>query len=133
MRRSVASLFCGAGGLDLGFRRAGFDISYAVDPDPLACRTYAANVGLVPDCRDVAGVNRQRKRQDYDVVVGGPPCQGVSNYRGRSRHDPAAGAAFKEFFKFVRKTQPTCFVMENVRGLVTMYGSWCLRRAVCLR
>jgi len=131
MRPSVASLFCGAGGLDLGFSRAGFCTTYAVDSDPLACRTYAAYMGLVPDCRDLAEVNRQRERQEFDVVIGGPPCQGVSNYRGRSRRDPSAAAAFKEFFKFVRRVQPACFVMENVRGLVTMYGGSYLR--LCLR
>jgi len=46
MRLSVASLFCGAGGLDLGFRRAGFEISYAVDADPLACKAYANSMGI---------------------------------------------------------------------------------------
>jgi len=133
MRLRVASLFCGAGGMDLGFRSAGFDISYAVDSDTLTCRAYAANMGLEPECRDVAEVNRQRERQECDVVIGGPPCQGVSNYRGRSRHNPAAAVPFEEFFKFVRRAQPACFVMENVRGLVTMYGGsyhkLCLRSA----
>jgi DNA (cytosine-5)-methyltransferase 1 len=134
IRGDVASLFCGAGGLDLGFARAGFEISYAVDRDPLACETYAANMGLVPDCRDVAEVNRESKRLEYGMVIGGPPCQGVSNYRGRSRRDPSAKVGFAEFFKFVRRAQPLCFVMENVRGLATMYGGaylrFCLREAV---
>jgi len=127
IRGDVASLFCGAGGLDLGFRRAGFEISYAVDIDALACETYAANLGLEPDCRDIVEVNRESGRLEYDVVIGGPPCQGVSNYRGRSRPDPSAGVAFAEFFKFVKKAQPICFVMENVRGLATMYGGHYLR------
>ena len=134
MRPSVASLFCGAGGLDLGFKRAGFGITYAVDADPLACKTYASNMGITPDCRDIADVNRQRRLPECDVVIGGPPCQGVSNYRGRSRLDPSAGAAFKEFFKFVGGAHPACFVMENVRGLATMYGgtylSLCLSMAL---
>jgi len=131
IRGDVASLFCGAGGLDLGFRHAGFEVSYAVDFDALACKAYAANMGLEPDCRDIAEVNREPRRLEYDVVIGGPPCQGVSNYRGRSRRDPSARAAFAEFFKFVKKAQPICFVMENVRGLATMYGGSYLR--FCLR
>jgi DNA (cytosine-5)-methyltransferase 1 len=131
---NIASLFCGAGGLDLGFIQAGFKISYAVDSDWFACVTYAVNHGLRPEWRDISYAYRRPGRLEYDVVIGGPPCQGVSNYRGRSRRDPSAMSGFAHFFKFVRKTRPLCFVMENVRGLATMYGgrylSFCLDQAL---
>jgi site-specific DNA-cytosine methylase len=57
-----ASLFCEAGGLDLGFTCASIEIFYAADFNTLDCVTYAVNTGLEASCRDVAEVNRQLYR-----------------------------------------------------------------------
>jgi DNA (cytosine-5)-methyltransferase 1 len=84
----IVSLFCGAGGLDLGFTQAGFRSVLAVDHDPAACRTFEQNH---PQCRvlrrDLATaprryiVERLSKLPNYVApvgVIGGPPCQAFS-------------------------------------------------------
>ena len=70
----VASLFSGCGGLDLGFTRAGFDIAYANDNDPIVWETFEKNHNTKIDTRSLFDVKPQ-DIPDVDGIIGCPPCQ----------------------------------------------------------
>jgi DNA (cytosine-5)-methyltransferase 1 len=116
-RPRVVSLFCGAGGLDLGFARAGFEVIWANDAWADACATYRRNVGPHVVCADVRSVN-PRRLPPCDVVIGGPPCQGFSVAGKRNPDDPRSALVW-EFVRFVRAVRPQAFVLENVPPLAT--------------
>jgi DNA (cytosine-5)-methyltransferase 1 len=114
------SLFSGAGGMDVGFRSAGFDIIWANDLDKDACETYRLNHGhhihrgdldaLLPLLETaVAG-------EEIACLFGGPPCQGFSVAGKMDAHDPRSKLVWS-FMEAVRITQPQSFVMENVKAL----------------
>ncbi len=116
-------LFCGAGGLSVGFEQAGFKAVYANDFDPLAGATYAYNH---PECHvcgdDVAEVTADsiKKAANIDrvpLVIGGPNCQGVS-LRGKRNPDDPKNRAFFHFRRLIGELKPDWFVMENVPGLL---------------
>src|SRR2546426_6771436 len=69
-------LFCGGGGLALGFREAGFNSVWALDMDEASCETYRANFRHNVLCGEIESVKKSPTKAD--VVVGGPPCQGFS-------------------------------------------------------
>jgi DNA (cytosine-5)-methyltransferase 1 len=123
-------LFCGAGGLTLGLRRARFKVVAAVEIDPLAVETYRANFPGVKvwetDIRKltVAEVKRtlDLRSGELALLAGCPPCQGFSALRSRNgsravkddRNDLVL-----EFERFVRGLRPKAILLENVPGLVT--------------
>jgi DNA (cytosine-5)-methyltransferase 1 len=114
----VVSLFCGAGGMDLGFVRAGFGVVWANDASADACATYRCNLGDHVCCQDVRSVGDGRLPA-CDVVIGGPPCQG---YSVGGRMDPAdpRSALTWEFVRLVGRLRPRAFVMENVKALAVL-------------
>ncbi len=118
-RPTVVSIFCGAGGLDLGFKRLGFDLVYACDSDASAVDCYSRNVDervFVRDARssdfhaDVAALG------NCDVVVGGFPCQGFSK-AGPKQADDDRNPLYREMLKAVKTLRPRIFIAENVDGL----------------
>lgn len=113
-RPTAISLYSGAGGLDLGFVEAGFEVLWANDADPYAVQTYNANVGEHAVCGDVLGV--LMPDVSPDVVIGGPPCQGFSVI-GRMRSDDPRSRHVFNFFEIVEQLRPRAFVMENVKAL----------------
>lgn len=121
----VVSLFCGAGGMDLGFKQAGFDIVWANDIYKYACETYKRNF-------DVAEVvyGDIRKIKDFpkaDVLVACNPCQGFSIIGKRDESDER-NTLYRQIFRALRKVKPKYFVVENVAGLKHLYGGKFLRR-----
>ena len=124
----VIDLFAGCGGLSLGFVQAGFSIDKAVEFDPPIAKTYKANHPqtemIVDDIRNIdsSGIFHQG---DADVIIGGPPCQGFSMAGARIRHgfinDPR-NYLFKHYFNVVTSVKPKVFVMENVKGMLSMQG-----------
>jgi DNA (cytosine-5)-methyltransferase 1 len=113
-RPTVISLYSGAGGLDLGFIDAGFEVLWANDAEPLAVQTYNANVGDHAVCGDVLSV--LRPNVSPDVVIGGPPCQGFSVIGRMRSNDPRSRHVF-HFLEVVEELRPRAFVMENVKAL----------------
>lgn len=111
----VASVFCGAGGLDLGFIQAGFRIVFAMDSDSDSCETYCANIGTAV----VGDVTMIRKLPPHDVLIGGPPCQGFSVAGHMDPDDPRSGMVW-EFARLLEMSQPPVFVMENVKALAAL-------------
>jgi DNA (cytosine-5)-methyltransferase 1 len=114
---TVLSLYCGAGGLDHGFKKAGFDLAAAIDADPVAVSTYRANVGPDVVCGDVAAVGGTLPGSP-DLIIGGPPCQGFSVMGKMDRDDPRSRHV-GYFMDVVEAKRPRAFVMENVKALAT--------------
>ena len=117
---TAASLFCGAGGLDLGFERAGFKTAWANDMDADACETHRNWSGAEVICGDVSKLNIA-KIPDTDVILGSCPCQGVS-VSGARRLDDPRNALYRYYVEIVRRKRPLAFVSENVKGILTMDG-----------
>lgn len=125
----VVSLFCGAGGLDLGFVNAGFDVCYAADYDAAAIKTYNRNhsgsLGRVVDLLDTTVdelcdsiVETCGENPKVSGIIGGPPCQGFSRGNvGRHAEDPRNQLALKYASivnSFYEKFGLKFFVFENV-------------------
>lgn len=113
-------LFCGAGGLSLGVKNAGYDVAFAIDWDETACQTHAANfpkcVTEKRDVRTVTGKEIKDRFGHIDLLAGGPNCQGVSQ-RGLRDPDDPRNMMLREFLRLVEEVQPPRFLMENVAGL----------------
>ena len=112
---TAISLYSGAGGMDFGFARAGFRIAWAIDSDPLAVRTYNANLEPCALCADVLAVDPPAHIRP-DVVIGGPPCQGFSVIGRMDPRDPRSRHV-DHFLDVVERLTPRAFVMENVKAL----------------
>jgi len=115
---TAVSLFCGAGGLDMGFDRAGFKTVWANDWDKDACKTHQnwSNAEVV--CGDISRIDMSTIPVS-DVILGGFPCQGFS-LSGPRKIDDSRNVLYKHYVKLVRRNQPKVFVGENVKGLLTM-------------
>ena len=122
----IISLFCGAGGLDLGFKEAGFDCVFASDIMPYAESTYKRNFPETKFMRNdirLIKTNEIKKavgKQQIDVIIGGPPCQGFSNMGNKNSADPR-NYLFEKYVDIVNLVKPKCFVFENVKGMFTMF------------
>lgn len=109
------SLFSGAGGMDLGFTRAGVDVVWANDFNAAACETYRLNFGEEIHHGSLIDFD-YTALPDCDLVFGGPPCQGFSVAGKMNPDDPRSKLVF-EFQKVVDAKRPQFFVMENVAAL----------------
>ena len=118
-------LFCGVGGMSLGFEQAGFDVVAAFDFEPRNVETHKKNF---PHCKtvqsDISNLSGKQLRIDaaigdreLDVLFGGPPCQGFSLI-GKRRLDDSRNLLLYDFARLVREVKPKYFVMENVAGLM---------------
>lgn len=115
---TAVSLFCGAGGLDMGFDRAGFKTIWANDFDADACKTHRNWSKAEVVCGDISKIDMS-KIPVSDVILGGFPCQGFS-LSGPRKIDDSRNVLYKHYVKIVRQNQPLVFVGENVKGLLTM-------------
>lgn len=115
---TVASLFCGAGGLDIGFERAGFKTIWANDFDSDACKTHEQWSEAKVVCGDVAKIDAD-SIPDADIMLGGFPCQGFS-LSGPRKIDDSRNVLYKHYVRIVKAKKPLMFVGENVKGLLTM-------------
>lgn len=113
----VVSLFSGAGGLDLGFMRAGHEVVWANDLYGDAVETYRANLGDHVVCRDIANVSSD-EIPACDIVVGGFPCQGFSVANVKRHVGDSRNTLYLQLLRVIRDKQPKFFVAENVKGLL---------------
>lgn len=118
---SGLSLFSGAGGMDVGFSRAGIEVVGAHDIDNDACRTYAANhPAVIISCGDILeDLADMRRFEGVDVVFGGPPCQGFS-VAGKMNPDDPRSQLLWVFMKAIEFTRPRAFICENVKALAVL-------------
>lgn len=123
---TLVDLFCGAGGLSLGFKQCGFKTVFANDFERLCIETYTYNHPEIPServiCRDIRKIADKIKMyvpEDVDVVIGGPPCQGFSSANKHHRViDDPRNELYKYFLKAVEQLAPKVVVMENVKGML---------------
>lgn len=117
-RYLAVSLFSGAGGLDMGFCMAGFDIIWANDFNADACETYKANIGDHICCGDIECFMGEmgKFRGKVDVLIGGPPCQGFSVAGKMNPNDPRSQNVWR-YLKALEIIRPRAFLMENVKAL----------------
>ena len=120
---SSVSLFSGCLGLDLGFERAGIAAAAFVEKDAVCQQTIRLNRPGIRVYDDIFAVTGKQLIADLglvpDVVVGGPPCQSFSTIGKRGALKDTRGLALLEYIRLVGELQPRCFVMENVRGLLS--------------
>ncbi len=117
----VIGLFSGCGGLDLGFKQAGYDIVWANDILEDACETYKLNIGNHIINEDITKINLDII-PSADVIVGGPPCQGFSGIGKRDPNDDRSALVYS-YLDVVNKIQPKVFLFENVTGIKSSKAS----------
>lgn len=120
-KRTGISLFTGAGGMDIGFERAGVEVILANEMVKTFADTYCANHDpSVMHVGDVAGLlGTIGNLRGADIVFGGPPCQGFSVAGKMNPNDPRGQLIFS-FLDVVGEVMPKAFVMENVKALGEM-------------
>ena len=124
---NVLDLFCGAGGLSCGFEQAGFNIILGIDNDAAALDTFQYNhKDSQILCSDITQISYKDIKESIgnkqiDVIIGGPPCQGFSLSGPRNFNDPR-NKLYLSFIRLVEEIKPGAFVIENVPGLVSLFG-----------
>jgi DNA (cytosine-5)-methyltransferase 1 len=125
------SLFSGAGGLDIGFHDAGFDIVEMVEINSSYAETLKANTkpsgyfasGEVKniDIRDYQPAKSGWRSGSIDLIIGGPPCQtfsaGGRRAGGVAGTTEKRGVLFEEYVRLLKELRPKAFVFENVYGI----------------
>lgn len=128
----VVSLFCGCGGMDLGFeggfkylnkeyKRNDFKIVYSNDINESACKTYNHNFSVSSHCEDVEKISLDNI-PDCDVIIGGFPCQDFSLAGKRMGFESNRGRLYKQMLRIVENKKPKIFVAENVEGIKMPIG-----------
>ncbi len=126
-----ASLYCGAGGLDLGFVAAGFQCIAAFDADAMAVATYNRNLGLHATTVDLGRPDRRvyAALKSVEVVLAGPPCQGFST-AGRNDPSDERNMHLQRVAQLVSRSEAKVIVIENVKGLLGAKYSTQLKRCI---
>lgn len=128
---NVLSIFSGGGGIDCGFKQAGFNICFSTDFWKPACDTLENNkVGRLVVCDDIRKIDYDSclaeinmKKEDIDILVGGPPCPAYSKSRfyrtdkKRALEDENSFTLY-EYFRALEEIRPKVFFFENVFGFV---------------
>lgn len=123
---TVYGLFTGGGGLDIGFKEAGFELIGASDIWKESEKTMTRNFPDIPFiCQDITTLTAEQilestKGIKPDVIIGGPPCQGFSVMGDKNSADPR-NFLFEAYVRIVDDLQPKAFVFENVKGIKTMF------------
>lgn len=113
----LISLFSGCGGLDCGFKKAGFNIVFANDFDADAQAVYSLNLGKI-DKRDIITV-QEDEIPNGDILTAGFPCQPFSNAGNRKGVHDSRGMLYKECLRIIKQKMPKVIVFENVKGLLS--------------
>lgn len=114
----IVSFFAGAGGLDLGFEQAGFDIVWANEYDKDIWKTYEQNhKHTILDRRSIVDIP-SNEVPDCDGIIGGPPCQSWSEAGSKRGISDKRGQLFFEFMRILADKKPKFFLAENVSGML---------------
>lgn len=123
---NVLDLFCGCGGLSKGLTDAGLNIIAGIDFWDKAIQSYQRNFHHASICANIQELPPEQfdvlynnPKQNIDIIVGGPPCQGFSIAGKRDNKDPR-NSLFMEYVKYLEYFQPKAFIMENVIGILSM-------------
>lgn len=115
----VASLFAGAGGLDLGFISAGHKVIWANDNYEDAVSTYRRNIGNHIYLGDIKNVSCS-EIPEHDILIGGFPCQGFSVANTQRHAKDTRNQLYLEFLRVLSIKKPRYFVAENVKGILSL-------------
>ena len=116
----VISLFSGAGGMDLGFINAGFDIVWANNFFKEAVESYKKNISEDIVFGDITKIKSSEMPDDIDLVIGGFPCQGFSVANTKRSMKDERNFLYKEMLRVIKDKNPKFFVAENVKGILSM-------------
>lgn len=126
---NIISFFSGAGGMDIGFEKAGFHIQLAVEIDPIMCETlelnrkddslkiYEKNI-LEADSDEIL-MKAGLKKEEVTGIIGGSPCQSFSTAGNRGAFSDERGQAMVKYIDLINEIRPKFFVLENVKGLLS--------------
>lgn len=115
----LASFFSGAGGLDLGFEQAGFEISWANEYDKSIWETFASNFPSTHlDTRSITDISPSELPIGVDGMVGGPPCQSWSEAGALRGIEDKRGQLFFNYMQMIKERKPKFFLAENVSGIL---------------
>ncbi|MXV37829.1 DNA (cytosine-5-)-methyltransferase [Flavobacteriaceae bacterium Ap0902] len=115
---NIVSFFAGAGGLDLGFEQAGFNVVWANEFDKDIWETYEKNhVNTILDKRSIVNISEE-EIPDCDGIIGGPPCQSWSEAGSLRGINDKRGQLFFDFIRILKAKQPKFFLAENVSGML---------------
>jgi DNA (cytosine-5)-methyltransferase 1 len=124
---TVVDFFCGAGGMSLGFHQNGYKIVLANDIEKVCTETYSFNHYEIPknrilndDIKNIIDNIDDIVTEEVDVIIGGPPCQGFSMANRQRIIDDPRNILYKYYVKGVEKLKPKLFVMENVKGMLSV-------------
>ena len=119
-------LFAGCGGLSYGFHKEGFNVEVANELKENIAITYKHNfpntkviVGDITDKSIKEKIYKTFENKTCHIILGGPPCVAYSMSGHRNSRDPR-GQLFKDYVEFVEVLKPKVFVMENVKGILTI-------------
>lgn len=122
---NVLDLFCGCGGLSKGLEDSGLNIIAGIDIWDKAISNYKKNFKHLAICEDLTKFPPENFDQEFnkdkktiDILVGSPPCQGVSLAGKRDKNDPR-NSLFMEYVKYLDYFKPKAFIMENVIGILS--------------
>jgi len=124
---TVLDLFCGCGGMSLGFEEAGYHVLLGIDIWKDALETYKYNHKQSQIlCADMASLSPNQVEdllgsKTVDVIIGGPPCQGFS-IAGKRIVNDERNKLYKGFVRMVEHFKPKAFVMENVPNILSIGG-----------
>lgn len=126
VKKPVAiDLFCGAGGLTLGLKKAGFRVALGVEVNQEIARTYKANHRktklLIDDVRKLTGreVFKTTGLKQIDLIAGCPPCQGFSQLTEKYKREDPRNDLVLEMARLIEEIRPKMVMMENVPGITT--------------
>lgn len=125
---TAIDLFCGAGGLTLGLKKANFEVVAGLERFDNVARTYHRNHPevhlIVDDVRNVSGqrILNEVKLKEIDLIAGCPPCQGFSKLTDKYRREDSRNDLVFEMAKIIKDIQPKMVMMENVPGLMKGRG-----------
>ena len=116
---NLISLFSGAGGLDLGFKKAGFNIVWANEYDKNVWETHKLNFPDTELSKESIVEINEKKLPDCVGMIGGPPCQSFSEAGAKRGTKDARGQLFWDYIRILKEKKPKFFVAENVSGLLS--------------
>jgi DNA (cytosine-5)-methyltransferase 1 len=123
--KRVLSFFCGGGGLDIGIEAAGFKICLSTDISPQLCDILRENVDHKVEPIDIRDFNKPTAKEltgysDFDLLIGGPPCQAFSILGQRNSFNDPRGQLVFEYGRVINELRPKAFIFENVPGIMTV-------------
>lgn len=124
---NAIDLFCGCGGLSYGFEKAGVNILLGIDNDATALKVFENNHKNAKSiCGDITSITyddikRNIGDKTIDLIIGGPPCQGMS-LSGPRKFDDPRNKLYLSYIRLVEEIHPKAFVIENVPGLVGLFN-----------